>query len=390
MARARRAALIVVLLGSASVLAAGNARGDREAVSPAQTVTSKDGGLTVSVPRGALAKPTRIRVRTLTQAQFPPELRNAKARPGSRLYELEPSGLRFLKPVTITRRLDTRVAGFAKDTVQGVVLASRDRSGKWELLKSLNARLDGKALVVSGTTRHFSTLLSLDEGFSLSLAPVSIDAAVGDTWVARVNSTIDNRRRSDAISVDSDETQWSASGAVKVGKNETYLRQGFECARVGTGTYSAQVTVAESSLAIFLGSLGGRYEEKFPLIGRARCKAKAPTTKVELVAACVSVTHTPSGTFPSFLRWLLQFSRAVPANARAELTVGGMNNGQPAFAPITSTYRAELVGGISSFGPKQVQRLAVAGTDLTQQLVAKTAAAPNVTSSQGVIAGTCP
>jgi hypothetical protein len=390
MTRARRAGLIVVLLGSASVLAVGNARGDREAVSPAQTVTSKDGGITVSVPRGALSKATRVGVRTLTRAQYPPELRNATVRPGSRLYELEPSGLRFLKPVTITRRIDARVAGFATDAVRGVVLTSRDRGGKWELLKSLNARLDGKTLVVSGTTRHFSTLLSLDEGFSLSLMPLEVEAAVGDKWVARVLSKIDNRRRRDPINVDSDETQWNASGAVGLGKNVSYIRQEFVCNRVGTGTYTAMITVAESSLAVFLGSLGGRYEEKIPLVGRARCKAKAPTGP-ELVAACVAVTHTPFGSFPSFLRWLLQFSsRGLPANARAELTVGGMNNGQPAFAPITSTYRAELVGGISSFGPKQVQRLAVAGTDLTQQLVAKTGAAPNVTSSQGVIAGTCP
>ncbi len=200
---------------------------------------SRDGGLIVSVPRGALSKPTRIRVRTLTRAQYPPELRNATVRPGSKLYELEPSGLRFLKPVTITRRIDTRVAGFAKDAVQGVVLASRDRSGKWELLKSLSARLNGRTLAVSGTTRHFSTLLSLDEGFSLSLVPVEIEAAVGDRWVARVVSAIDNRRRRDTINVDSDETQWNASGAVGLGQTVSYIRQEFVCNRVGTGTYIA-------------------------------------------------------------------------------------------------------------------------------------------------------
>jgi hypothetical protein len=207
-----------MLLGSASVPAAGNAGSEPESVSPAQTVTSRDGGLTVSVPSGALSRSTRIRVRTLTRAQYPPELRNATVRPGSVLYELEPSGLRFLKPVTITRRIDTRVAGFAKDSVRGVVLASRDRSGKWELLKSLTARLNGKTLAVSGTTRHFSTLLSLDEGFSLSLVPLAVDAAVGDKWVAEVVSRIDNRRRRDPIRVDSDETQWTATGAVGLGQ----------------------------------------------------------------------------------------------------------------------------------------------------------------------------
>ncbi len=113
---------------------------------------------------------------------------------------------------------------------------------------------------------------------------------------------------------------------------------------------------------------------------------------LELTAACVAVTHTPFGSFPSFLRWLLGFPRAsLPANATAELTVAGMNGGQPVSAAIDrATGRVELQGGISSFGPKQVQRLAVAGQDLTQQLVAKTAAAPVVTSTQGVIVGTCP
>ena len=108
------------------------------------------------------------------------------------------------------------------------------------------------------------------------------------------------------------------------------------------------------------------------------------------MAACVAVVHTPLGGFPSYLRWLLEFAAGVPQGARAELTVGGMNNGQPAFAPITSTYRAELTSGISSFGPKPVQKLAVAGSDVTSQLVAKVGAAPVVTNEQRVIAGTCP
>jgi hypothetical protein len=160
---------------------------------------------------------------------------------------------------------------------------------------------------------------------------------------------------------------------------------------VGSGTYSALVTVAESSLAVFLGSLGGSYDERFPLVGRARCKA-APPTVLELTAACVAVTHTPLGSFPSFLRWLLGFRPAsLPAGVTAELTVSGMNGGQPVSAAVDrATGRVELRGGISSFGPKQVQRLAVAGSDLTPGLVAKTAAAPVVTSAQGVIAGTCP
>ena len=292
MTRARRAALIVLLLGSASVLVAGDARGNREAVSPAQTVTSRDGGLTVSVPRGALSKPTRIRVRTLTRAQYPPELRNATVRPGSKLYELEPSGLRFLKPVKVTRRIDTRVAGFEKDTVQGVVLASRDRSGKWELLRNEPDRRPADRH--AHRQRDDATLLDAARprrGLQPGLMPREVEAFVGDEWIARVVSKIDNRRRRDPISIDSDETRWSASGAVGVGDNLSYLQQKFVCVRVGTGTYRADVTVAESSIAVFLGSLGGRYEEKIPVSGQARCKAKAtpppPAPRVARAHGCV-------------------------------------------------------------------------------------------------------
>lgn len=171
----------------------------------------------------------------------------------------------------------------------------------------------------------------------------------------------------------------------------TNLVQKFTCARVGPGQYSAFVTVAEFSLAVFLGSLGGSYDEQLVLLGSARCKAKPPTV-LELTAACVAVSHTPFGSFPSFLRWLLGFPAAsLPAGARAELTVDGMNGGQPVSAPIDrATGKVELQGGIGSFGPKPIQRLAVGGSDLTQQLVAKTAAAPVVTSAEGVISGQCP
>jgi hypothetical protein len=389
MTRARAAAIGVATLVPALLVGAGAAAGERAAPSPAQTVKSADGGLTVGVPRGALAKPVRVRVRTLSRGQYPPEVRNAKFRPGTKVYALEPSGTRFLKPVTITRRLDTRLGGFKAGSVPGIVLATRDAKGKWELLRSLRIRLDGRTAVVSGTTRHFSSLLALDEGFSASITPKSVTKQVGETWVAEADTAIDNRRRRDPIRLDSDETRWSATGAVGVGKSITYLRRELTCTKVGTGTYSAQLTIAEFSLAVFLASFGNGYEEKVTVTGTARCVPKTPTTKLELAAACVVVAHSPLASFPSYLRWLLQLTGA-PASARAELTVNGMNNQQPVAGTIGQNGRVELRGGISSYGPKQVQGIGVAGVDLTSQLVAKTGAAPVVTSSEGVIAGTCP
>jgi hypothetical protein len=133
------------------------------------------------------------------------------------------------------------------------------------------------------------------------------------------------------------------------------------------------------------------YTEDFYLFGRTTCSAPAPTA-AELALACVLVSHSPFLSFPSFTTWLLQFVKStLPPNARAELTAAGVNNGQPVSAAIDpATGKADIKAGISSFGPKQVQKLTVNGRDLTQQLVAKVGAAPTVTANHGVIAGQCP
>ncbi len=109
--------------------------------------------------------------------------------------------------------------------------------------------------------------------------------------------------------------------------------------------------------------------------------------------ACVLVAHSPFGPFPSFTRWLLQFVKnTLPPNARAELTATGVNNGKPVPAAVNAaTGKAELKGGISSFGAKAIQKLTVNGQEVTPQLVAKLGTSePKVTSSEGKIAGTCP
>jgi hypothetical protein len=54
-----------------------------------------------------------------------------------------------------------------------------------------------------------------------------------------------------------------------------------------------------------------------------------------------------------------------------------------------ATGRVDLVGGISSFGPKPVQSLTVAGQNLTQQLVS-IVGTPNVTRRRARSRGRCP
>ncbi len=183
--------------------------------------------------------------------------------------------------------------------------------------------------------------------------------------------------------------RWFAGGAVG---QPISLQPGFVCDRVGTGDYNVAVTYEFRTLAerVFFFTSTPTQETVY-LEAPARCRAGTPTP-LQLALACVVVAHTPLGSFPSFTRWLLQFAAAnLPANAQASLTVGGVNNGQTMSQQVnSSTGKVELVGGISSFGAKNVQKLEVGGIDLTQQLIGKVGAAPTVTAAQGTIAGQCP
>jgi len=386
--------LAAALFCTALLLGAAEAVGETVVISPPQTVKTKDGGLTVSVPRGALRKPAKIRIRVLTPSQYPPELKGATFRPGSKLYALEPAGQRFLKPVTITRKIDTKVSGFDLDEgVPGIVLVTRGAGGKWEILKGQRVSVPGETLVITGTTRHFSTVVAFDGGARLTLIPKRVDTVVGATWEAIVKAEIDNRRRRDPVDVA--EVHWSAAPVVSLVSpaDRTQSRDAtFVCTTPGEGRYRARVVLEEDNLAVLLGSVfTGSYKETFILEGRATCKAPPPT-QLELAFACVVVAHSAFASFPSFTRWLLQFLKStLPPNAGAELIATGVNNGQQVSAPVdAATGKVELQGGISSFGSKAIQKLTVNGQDVTQQLVAKVGAAPTVTASEGVVGGTCP
>jgi len=351
---------------------------------------SRDGGIVVSVPRGALRKPVKVRIRVLSRAQYPPELRDAAFRPGSKLYALEPAGTRFLKPVTITRRIDTKLAGIPESEGRPmIVLTTRSAGGKWEILGNQTARMEGDTVVVRATTRHFSTLVSLDGTYRLSLLPPRVEKFVGEQFDASVRITATSGRTSTNYETD---YGWSDGGAVEVVYESRESVNAVRCESEGKGRYLVSAHVTEIDPVIGLLTFGSRgYQYTYNLRGEATCR-RAPPTAVQLATACVVVAHTPFGSFPSFTRWLLQFAPAsLPANVQASLTVAGVNNGQAMSQPVNAaTGKVELVGGISSFGPKQVQQLTVGGQNVTQQLAAKVGASPTVTSSQGVIAGQCP
>ena len=115
---------------------------------PAQTVTSADGVVELSIPAGAVDAATEI---TITAAAAPAEL----AVDGFELqvYELAPSGLRFSTPAGITMRLPS--SGDA--ALPLVFVAVEDDSGAIEQLPA-DVFIDGTGVVIESEIEHFSWL----------------------------------------------------------------------------------------------------------------------------------------------------------------------------------------------------------------------------------------
>jgi hypothetical protein len=374
--RLRFALALTASAAAAAALAPG-----AHAIVPAKTVRSADGQLTVAIPRGALARPTAIRVRSLPQAQWPAELGRAQVRAGARVYSLEPAGLRFSKPVTITRRvLNVDVS----NGVPGVVLTSRDARGRWAPLTSPETRVRGTTLSVSATTRHFSVLVTINTGGVVDLSPDHVtDVVDGEGWTARL--AVRNAALADA--------DWLQRGAVDFDDDgppsSSPAVEFFFCDEVGPGGFGAEVTLVADVTAAVRPLFGGIALLRLDVWVEGTATCTGIDVTLQLLTACVLVTHDPFGAFPSFLTYVMAFAvLGLPPNAVLELLVRGVNNDQAFMSPIAANGRVEARAGIGSFGSKELVRANVNGRDVTAQVQAKLGT-PVVGSNEGRIAGTC-
>ena len=133
-------------------------------------VTSEDGDLTVTVPFEAMGTDPGITIRLLAPEEFPPELAGAADDPDVHIYNLEPEGLVFDAPVTVTRRLDAaRFEDLAPNEVPVVVILTRNPDGAYEMYSDLAVRRAGADVFVSGTTTHFSPAIVIRESPTVSV-----------------------------------------------------------------------------------------------------------------------------------------------------------------------------------------------------------------------------
>ncbi|MFQ5351235.1 MAG: hypothetical protein ACE5EG_12400 [Thermoanaerobaculia bacterium] len=129
----------------------------------------------VEIPGGALGEDTAIAVVRLAPADWPDGLADALV--VGDVYDLQPGGLTFSKPVTITRNLG------ALDVSAGIPLAVQmvgNENGTWDLLDDTTLSLEGGSATLSGTTTHFSPGVAIQIAGMESGGPLNADLIVTD------------------------------------------------------------------------------------------------------------------------------------------------------------------------------------------------------------------
>lgn len=151
-------------------------------------VTSDDGLLTVELPPGALADPLSLTATARGEDALPPELQGMEVR--SAFYDLAPTGIQFVSPVTITRRVS--LVDLELDGSQGMpilVLALRAMDGTWEWLAGQTLRSDGGELVVSAQAWRTGTLFAFG-GRAFTATAVSAEGPIQVGGSLRLTATL--------------------------------------------------------------------------------------------------------------------------------------------------------------------------------------------------------
>ncbi|MCH7662395.1 MAG: hypothetical protein IH859_00825 [Chloroflexi bacterium] len=227
------------------------------------TVTSDDGSLSLEIPPGAISEDTTISITLTALDDLPDDLRDA---PGADLgYRLEPDGLIFSQPVTVSLAIDSQEL-FTEDdegvTVSTYLLFTLNEAGEVEALEDLElaVSLEEASGVLRAKLSHFSWITRTKGSMHVQLEKLArmhwVNAGLSG-WV--IVSLADHVTKSNGVEV----THIIPTGFGKVsaikdaldpyisglevrlvkGGKETLLHSGnYLCASTpGLGTYGIQV-----------------------------------------------------------------------------------------------------------------------------------------------------
>ncbi len=197
----RRVSFLASALVSLVVLAAcgGNgagptsptpSEGDATAIGEeSRTVTSDDGKLTLKIPPEALGEDVPITITSVPLEELPQALQEVQGAGGG--YRLEPEGLRFLGPVTVSLELDRdELEEEPEGEITAYVLVSLTEDGERELLDEsvTEATLGEDTILVRGELSHFSWLTRTKSSLTFSLEKVKREQPVGGKFMAKMKA----------------------------------------------------------------------------------------------------------------------------------------------------------------------------------------------------------
>ncbi|HEY69377.1 MAG TPA: hypothetical protein G4O08_02210, partial [Anaerolineae bacterium] len=181
--------LVVLVVILASTLGCGTSGGSRTATERISaddggSVTSTDGALTLEIPPGALAENTRISIREVDPDDLPDEFAEVGEGMG---YELEPEGLVFIEPVTVSLSLDPEsLEAEGGDGYEVFALLSWSEANGVEPLDAMVLEIsaaEGEATLL-GELDHFSFIRRIKSGLEVSLEEVNREQPVGGRFSA--------------------------------------------------------------------------------------------------------------------------------------------------------------------------------------------------------------
>lgn len=225
------------------------------------TVASNDGELMVEIPAGALAENTAISITRLDPEDWPESFADGTV--VGDVYDLQPSGLTFAEPVTISHRITEAETGLDFDVeVPLTLLVIVSDDGTWEAPADQVITRDGEDLLHTGVIDHFSVTTLLGGLITVTFIPTDVEARVGEAFKA---SVVPDPELSPG------ESRWIeagllfaapiASGAVEAlsGEYETDSPEELEtawsgeyrCVTVGEGRYGVLIGVGEGATELF-------------------------------------------------------------------------------------------------------------------------------------------
>ena len=216
-------------------------------LSAPQTATSDDNNVTVEVPEGALADSgVVVSVRTLGPDERPAALAGLELR--GALYELEPDGAVFEEPVKVTRYIDLEQLVLDPDRGLPVpTLLTVDGDGSWDVLDEQTVSYDGSTAIVSGTTTHFSTLVSLAGLAFVDVSMTDVTREVSKGWKTKID-LYSPEAFGDTLEIVDITTLGGTVGTLDLGATNivrpTRANARFTCSEPGEDAFFVELTIS--------------------------------------------------------------------------------------------------------------------------------------------------